>query len=316
MRNLKSAKILLTGGRGFLGSYVYDELLRLGLNQANIYRPSSKEFDLRKAKAAEKVVKNMDVVLHLAAKVGGIGFNQKHPAELFYDNAIMGLNIIESARKEGVKKFVQIGTVCSYPKILSAPFKEKMIWEGYPEETNAPYGLAKKMLLVQLQSYRKQYGFNGIYLIPTNLYGPKDNFDLNDSHVIPALINKFINATENKLESVSVWGNGKATREFLFVEDAARAIVIALRKYDGREPINLGSGEEISIKNLVELIARLVGYRGGFAWEVGKPNGQPRRYVDTTRTKEILKFQPKVSLELGLIKTIKWYRQNHVKKNS
>jgi GDP-L-fucose synthase len=254
MFNLKNSKILLTGGHGFVGTKVTEELLKVGVKEVNIFRPRSKQLDLRKAADAQKAVRGVDLVIHLAAVVGGIGFNREHPAVCFYDNAVMGINLIEASRIEGVKKFVQVGTVCAYPKFPEhIPFKEEDLWKGYPEETNAPYGVAKLMLLQMLQAYRTEYGFNGIYLLPTNLYGPGDNFDPKSSHVIPALIKKFVEAKEKKEKEVIVWGTGKASREFLYVDDAARAIVLAAQKYDQPEPVNIGSSNEIKINPHVRM---------------------------------------------------------------
>ncbi len=310
MLNLKKAKILLTGGHAFLGQRVYQELIKYGAKEEDIFRPKSRDFDLRLAENCVKVVKGKNLIIHLAANVGGIGYNQKHPGQLFYDNAVMGIHLIEEARKAKVKKFVQVGTVCAYPKFAPVPFKEKDLWNGYPEETNAPYGLAKKMLLAQLQAYRQEYGFNGIYLLPVNLYGPGDNFNSKSSHVIPALIKKFTDATANHEEQVIVWGTGRATREFLYVEDAARAIVLAVLKYDKPEPINLGSHFEISIKDLALLIAKLAGFKGKIVWDKTKPDGQPRRKLDTSRAKKEFGFKARVGFELGLRKTINWYLEH------
>lgn len=286
-------KILLTGGHGFLGQRVYRELLEFGFR--NISRPLHKYTDLRIAAHAEYALQGMDAVIHLAANVGGIGYNKEHPGELFYDNALMGINLIHAARN--VKKFVQVGTVCSYPKVPQhLPFKEEDLWNGYPEETNAPYGLAKRMLLEMLQSYRKQYGLNGIYLIPTNLYGPGDNFNPESSHVIPALIKKFL-----EQKDVEVWGSGEATRDFLHVDDCARAIVEYFLDYNEPEPLNIGSGEEIKIKELVSLIASLTNFKGKITWNPGKPDGQPRRKLSS-------QFQPSIGLGIGLTETINWYK--------
>ena len=308
--DIKNSKILLTGGYGFLGSHVFEELLRGGAKEKNIFRPRSKDLDLRISKNARRAVDNMDVVIHLAANVGGIGYNQKFPGTLFYDNAIMGIHLIEEARKAGVKKFVQVGTVCSYPKVPpQIPFKEEYLWQGYPEETNAPYGLSKLILLEMLQSYRKQYGFNGIYLLPVNLYGPRDNFNPESAHVIPDQIRKMLEAKENNSHH-TVWGTGKASREFLYVGDAAKAIVLATKKYDKPEPINIGSGNEISIIDLVEHIAEIVGFKGKIIWDKTKPDGQPRRKLDITRAKKEFGFTPKVDFGKGLKKTVDWYKKN------
>lgn len=304
-------KVLLTGGSGFLGSFVFEKLIQKGVLKENIVIPRSKDLDLRIWENCVKAVHGVDIVIHLAAKVGGIGFNQKYPAILFYDNAIMGIQIIEAARIEKVKKIVILGTICAYPKFTPVPFKEKHLWNGYPEETNAPYGLAKKMLLVQSQAYRKQYGTNSIYLLLVNLYGPKDNFDLESSHVIPALIRKFVYAKKNNISFVEVWGTGEASREFLYVEDAAEAIVLASEKYDLDEPLNIGAGFEIKIKDLVEKIAKLVDYNGEIRWNTSKPDGQPRRCLNTDKAIKYFGFQAKTSLDEGLKKTIEWY----IKKN-
>jgi GDP-L-fucose synthase len=311
MKNLKNTKILLTGGNGFLGQSVFEELLRNGAQEKNIFRPKSKELDLRIQKNCEKAVKGMDVVIHLAATVGGIGFNKKFPGTLFYDNAIMGINLIEESRKAKIKKFVQIGTVCAYPYIPPRiPFKEEDIWMGYPEKTNAPYGLAKKMLTVQLEAYKDQYGFNGINPICVNLYGPRDNFHPDHSHVIPALIKRFIEAKEQNKPEVVVWGTGKASREFLFVEDASRGIVMALLKHNDPKPINIGSSFEIKIKDLVILIAKLTGFTGKIIWDKTKPDGQPRRKLDVSKAKKEFGFVSKVDFKTGLKKTIDWFIEN------
>lgn len=305
---LKNKTILVTGGAGFLGSHLI-ELLKKEKPKKLIV-PRSNEHDLRNIKDVRKVLKNVDIVIHLAANVGGIGYNQEHPAELFYDNLIMGTQMMHEAYKAGVEKFVSIGTICAYPKFTPVPFKEEDIWIGYPEETNAPYGLAKKMQLVQSQAYREQYGFNSIYLLPTNLYGPGDNFDPKSSHVIPALIKKFVEAKENNAEEVIVWGTGSPTREFLYVEDAARAIVEATKKYNKPDPINLGSSFEISIAELAHLIGDLVGYKGKIIFDTSKPDGQPRRKIDTTKAKEEFDFESNITFKEGLKKTIEWYKKN------
>jgi len=274
----------------------------------NIFIPRSRELDLRVRENCEKAVKGADVVIHLAALVGGIGFNQKNPGRLFYDNLIMGVELMEAARKEGVEKFVALGTICAYPKYTAVPFNEETLWNGYPEETNAPYGLAKKMLLVQAQSYRGQYDFNAIYLLPVNLYGPGDNFDPKSSHVIPALIKKVDDAQRKRERSITVWGGGKASREFLYVDDAARAIVLAAERYSGREPVNIGAGFEITIKELIGLIASLMGYIGEIRWDTSKPDGQPRRMLDISRAQKEFGFTASTSFKKGLAKTIAWYR--------
>ncbi|MBI5680698.1 MAG: GDP-L-fucose synthase [Methanobacterium sp.] len=301
-------KFLITGGAGFLGSFVVERLKEKGVDVNNIKIPRSKEIDLKDMKNCIESVKDIDVVIHLAAKVGGIGFNRENPATLFYDNAIMGIQLMEAARKENVEKFVAIGTVCAYPKYTPVPFKEEDLWNGYPEETNAPYGLAKKMLLVQSQAYRAQYGFNSIFLVPVNLYGPMDNFDLESSHVIPALIRKFIDGVKNDKKEIEVWGTGEASREFLYVEDAADGIMLATQKYNKPEPVNLGAGFEIKIKDLVELIAELTGFDNEIIWDTSKPDGQPRRSLDVSRAKNEFGFEAKVKFEEGLKKTIDWYK--------
>lgn len=300
-------RVLVTGGAGFLGSFVVDKLLDEGLSGDNIRIPRSRDMDLRLWENCVKAVKDIDVVFHLAAKVGGIGFNRGYPAELFYDNAIMGIQMIEAAKQEGVEKFICLGTVCAYPKFTPVPFVEEDLWNGYPEETNAPYGLAKKMLLVQSQAYRQQYGFNSIYLLPVNLYGPKDNFDPRSSHVIPALIKKFIDAKRNDKAIVDVWGTGNASREFLYVEDAARAIVLAGVRYNKPDPVNIGAGREIKIRELVRLIAELTDFTGEIVWDRSKPDGQPRRCLAISRAKEEFGFVPLVDFKEGLRRTIEWY---------
>lgn len=302
-----SQSILLTGGAGFLGTHIVDELHVRGVNDDQLYIPRSRDLDLRRWENCVKAVKGKDIVIHLAAKVGGIGFNQNYPGELFYDNAIMGIQLIEAARQEGVEKCVILGTVCAYPKFTPVPFREDELWNGYPEETNAPYGLAKKMLLVQSQAYRQQYGFNAIYLLPVNLYGPGDNFNPASSHVIPALIRKFVEAIHDKRTSVDVWGTGAASREFLYVEDAARAIVLATERYNKPTPVNIGAGQEISIKDLVEIIRKHTGFTGEIRWDPSKPNGQPRRCLVTSRAKEEFGFEAQMPFEEGMRRTVKWY---------
>lgn len=314
MLDLKNKIILVTGAYGFLGKHLID-LLKKETDNKNIKTPRFDEIDLREKENCVKAVRGVDVVIHLAANVGGIGYNQKNPGELFYDNAIMGIHLIEEARKAKVKKFVQIGTICAYPKFTLIPFREENLWDGYPEETNAPYGLAKKILLVQLQAYRAQYGFNGIYLLPVNLYGPGDNFDPKSSHVIPALIKKFIDAKESEEKEVVVWGSGKPTREFLYVEDAARGILLAVKKYDISEPVNLGSGKEISIKDLAEKIKKITGFKGNIVWDKTKPDGQPRRRLNTSRAKKEFGFTTKTSFDEGLKKTIEWYKKEIIVKS-
>jgi GDP-L-fucose synthase len=307
----KGKKILITGGAGFLGSHVIDNLLeQRDANRDQLIVPRSREVDLRNFEHCRQITKDAEVVIHLAAKVGGIGYNQKYPGSLFYDNAIMGLNMIESARQSGVKKFVQVGTVCAYPKYAKVPFKEQDLWNGYPEETNAPYGIAKKSLLVMAQSYRQQYGMNIIYLLPVNLYGPRDNFNLESSHVIPALIRKFVQAENAKESKVTVWGTGKASREFLYVEDAAEAIILATERYNKADPVNIGTGREVTISTLVTIIGREVGFNGKIEWDKTKPDGQPRRRLDTTKAKTEFGFTAKTDLEFGLRQTIDWFRSS------
>ena len=305
---MSQARVLVTGGNGFLGKRVVSMLEEQG---ATVSAPRSREYDLRDRAAIRECLSAFgpDMVIHLAAVVGGIGANSKNPARFFYDNAIMGIELMDQSWRMGVAKFVQIGTVCSYPKFTPAPFNEDSIWDGYPEETNAPYGLAKKMLLVQAQAYRLQYGFNAIYLIPVNLYGPGDNFDLETSHVIPALIRKFIEAQDKGEKQVVAWGTGAASREFLYVDDAARGIVMGAQGYDGEEPVNLGTGHEITIRDLTETIARLCGYEGEVVWDTTKPDGQPRRVLDTSRARQAFGFSAEVGLEQGLKNTIDWYRR-------
>jgi GDP-L-fucose synthase len=300
-------KILITGGAGFLGSHLVEQLLEKGVNRENLRIPRSRDTDLRKWENCVQAVRDIDIVIHLAAKVGGIGYNQDNPATLFYDNAIMGIQLMEAARQVGVEKFVQVGTVCAYPKFTPVPFQEDDLWNGYPEETNAPYGLAKKMLLVQAQAYRQQYGFNVIYLLPVNLYGPRDNFDPAASHVIPALIKKFVDANRECKSVVEVWGTGNASREFLYVEDAARGILLATERYNKPDPVNLGSGMEISIRDLVSLIAELTSYAGEIVWDSTKPDGQPRRCLDVTKAKREFGFKAKMDFRQGTQKTIEWY---------
>jgi len=303
-------KILVTGGAGFFGSRVVSELLLRGIKKEDLTIPRSREIDLRKWENCVKVVRDADVVIHLAAKVGGIGYNQAYPARLFYDNAIMGIQLIEAARQENVEKCVIAGTICAYPKFTPVPFKEENLWNGYPEETNAPYGLAKKMLLVQSQAYRQEYGFNAIYLLPVNLYGPGDNFDPASSHVIPALIKKFVDAKESNAPAVEVWGTGAASREFLYVDDAARGLVLAAERYNKPDPVNLGSGMEITIKDLVTLIQELTGYSGEIRWDRSKPDGQPRRCLDVSRAREKFGFEAKMPFKEGLKRTIAWYGEH------
>lgn len=328
--NWQNKRVLVTGGAGFLGSFVVEKLQERGCE--NIFVPKSKDYDLVQMEAVKKVYKDVkpDIVIHLAARVGGIGANRANPGKFFYDNLMMGAQLMEVGRQAGIGKFVALGTICAYPKFTPVPFKEEDIWNGYPEETNAPYGLAKKMLLVQAQAYRQQYGFNAIYLLPVNLYGPGDNFDPESSHVIPALIKKCIDAqtgassreyavSSNAADSVVpttysppavvVWGTGKATREFLYVEDCAEAILLATEKYNKPDPVNIGAGFEISIKDLVELIAKLTGFEGEIVWDISKPDGQPRRMLDTSKAEREFGFKAKTNFEEGVKKTIEWYKQ-------
>jgi len=301
--------ILLTGGAGFLGSYVVEQFASRGVSRDQIRIPRSRETDLRVWESCVDVVSDVDIVIHLAAKVGGIGFNQNNPATLFYDNAMMGIQLIEAARQEGVEKCVIVGTVCAYPKFTPVPFSEDALWNGYPEETNAPYGLAKKMLLVQSQAYRQQYGFNSIYLLPVNLYGPRDNFDPESSHVIPALIKKFVEATRDGSREVEVWGTGAASREFIYADDAARGIVMATEEYNKPDPVNLGSGKEISIRDLVNIIVKETGFSGNVRWDTTKPDGQPRRCLDTSRAEREFGFTAKTEFADGIRRTIEWYQR-------
>lgn len=309
MLSLENQRILVTGGAGFLGKQVVDQLIAAGGDRPKITIPRSKDCDLRQASACERAVENQDIVIHLAAHVGGIGLNREKPAELFYDNLMMGVQLIHAAHQAGVKKFVCVGTICAYPKFTPVPFKEEDLWNGYPEETNAPYGVAKKALLVQLESYRLQYGFNGIYLLPVNLYGPEDNFDPRSSHVIPALIHKVYEAQKAGQRQLPVWGDGSPTREFLYSTDAARGIILGTQAYDKADPVNLGTNFEISIKDLTELICELMEFDGEIIWETDQPNGQPRRCLDTTKARAEFGFEAQVSLRGGLKNTIDWYRQ-------
>lgn len=306
--NVSDKKTLITGAHGFLGSHLMENLFKKrNVPEENVFTPTSKEYDLRDWESCKKVVRGKELIIHLAGKVGGIGFNQEKPAELFYDNIVMGAQIMEAARQAGVAKFVTLGTICSYPKFTPVPFKEEDIWNGYPEETNAPYGLAKKMLLVQAQAYRKQYGFNAVVLFPVNMYGPHDSFDLRHSHVLPALIRKVYEAKKSGRDYVEVWGTGKPTREFLYVEDAAEAILLATEKYDKSEPVNIGSGMEISIKDLVTSVCKMLNYSGEIRWDTSRPDGQPRRLLDVSRAKHEFGFVAKTSFEDGLKRTIEWY---------
>jgi GDP-L-fucose synthase len=316
----KDKKVVVTGGAGFLGSFVIAKLKERGAT--DIYIPTIEEYDLTNRDDIRRLYDltlaggfdaSKMVIIHLAAHVGGIGANREHPAEFFYDNLMMGVELMHQAWQRGVGKFVAIGTVCAYPKFTPVPFKEDDLWLGYPEETNAPYGLAKKMLLVQAQAYRQQYGFNAIYLLPVNLYGPRDNFNPASSHVIPALIRKAVDAQEKGEKEMVVWGDGSPTREFLYVEDAANGIVTAAEKYDGADPVNLGSGYEISIKDLAEMVCRMTGFKGKLIWDTTKPNGQPRRGLDVSRAKATFGWSAQVPFDEGMRRTIEWFKQNRDK---
>jgi GDP-L-fucose synthase len=302
-------RVCITGGAGFLGGHLVSELERRGAR--DVFVPTYPEYDLTKHEDVVRMLDDArpDIVIHLAAVVGGIGANMANPGRYFYDNAMMGIQLIEESRLAGVSKFVALGTICAYPKFAPIPFREEDLWDGYPEETNAPYGLAKKMMLVQCQAYRQQYGFDGIFLLPVNLYGPRDNFDLETSHVIPAMIRKMIAAREAG-ETVVLWGDGSPTREFLYVEDCARAIALAAERYDGSEPVNLGAGWEISIKDLAELIAKHVGYQGEIVWDASKPNGQPRRKLDVSRARDWFGFEAEVPFDEGVKRTVEWWEAN------
>lgn len=314
----RDKRVIVTGGAGFLGSFVVEKLKERGA--AEVIVPRSRQYDLRSLDAICQLLHDtslpasggrrvpVDSVIHLAARVGGIGANRAHPAEFFYDNLMMGVQLLHEAWRSGVEKFVAIGTVCAYPKFAPVPFKEEDLWDGYPEESNAPYGLAKKMLLVQSQAYRQQYGFNSIFLLMVNLYGPGDNFDLETSHVIPALIRKCLEAKEQGDDHIVAWGDGSPTREFLYVEDAAEGILLATERYNDSLPVNLGSNYEISIKDLLANIARLTGFEGKIVWDTSKPNGQPRRRLDTSRAKAMFGFEAQTSLEEGLRRTVEWYK--------
>jgi GDP-L-fucose synthase len=308
--NWADKRICVTGGAGFLGTHLIANLRSKGAK--DIFIPTYEKYDLVDRDAIARLLEdsNPDVIIHLAAHVGGIGANREHPAEFFYDNLMMGVQLLHQAYERGVEKFVAIGTVCAYPKFTPVPFSENDLWIGYPEETNAPYGLAKKMLLVQSQAYRAQYGYNSIFLLPVNLYGPGDNFDPRSSHVIPALIRKCVEAKENGADQIVVWGDGSPTREFIFVKDAAEAIALSTERYNESEPVNIGSGFEISIKDLAEKIARMTGFEGKLVWDTSKPNGQPRRALDTSRATEKFGFTATTDFEEGLQETIDWYLNN------
>jgi GDP-L-fucose synthase len=303
-------RVCVTGGAGFLGSFVTEGLRQRG---ADVFIPRIEDYDLVKPEDIHRMLADAhpQLIIHLAALAGGIGANRARPADFFYINLMMGVQLMHEAWKYGVDKFVAIGTICAYPKFTPLPFREENLWDGYPEETNAPYGLAKKMLLVQAQAYREQHGFNAVYLLPVNLYGPRDNFDLETSHVIPALIRKCLEAKERGDKQVVLWGDGSPTREFLYVEDAARGILLASERFNSNEPVNLGSGMEISIKELANLIRRLTGYEGEFVWDISKPNGQPRRALDVSRAEKFFGFRAQVPFEEGLRRTIEWYKQKH-----
>ena len=306
-----SRRVCVTGGAGFLGSFVTEKLRQNGATQ--IFVPHQEQYDLVKLDDIHRMLDDAqpDLIIHLAALAGGIGANRARPADFFYINLMMGVQLMHAAWQRGVDKFVAIGTICAYPKFTPLPFKEENLWDGYPEETNAPYGLAKKMLLVQAQAYREQYGYNAVYLLPVNLYGPRDNFNLETSHVIPALIRKCLEARQRGDRQVVLWGDGSPTREFLYVEDAADGILLAAERYNGAEPVNLGSGNEISIKDLAMLIARLTGFEGDLVWDTSKPNGQPRRALDVSRAAQYFGFRAQVPFEEGLRRTIDWYVKHH-----
>jgi GDP-L-fucose synthase len=312
MPTFKDKKIVITGGAGFLGQHLQHRLKEHGVSAENILIPLIEDFDLTQEADCVRMYEAMqpDIVIHLAAEVGGIGANRDNPGRFFYANMAMGLHLIEQARLRSLEKFVQVGTICAYPKFTPVPFKEEDLFNGYPEETNAPYGIAKKALLVMLQSYRQQYGFNGIYLLPVNLYGPGDNFNPASSHVIPALIKKCIDAMDAGQDFIECWGTGSASREFIYAADAAEAIVLSTEKYDGAEPVNIGAGFEITIKDLVEKIARLTGFTGEIRWDPSKPDGQPRRCLDTSRAKDYFGFQATTDFDTGLKETIDWYKNN------
>ena len=310
MNYWEGKRVVVTGGSGFLGSVVVKKLLSKGLTE--VFVPRRKQYDLVEWDNVARLYKdtNPDIVLHLAGNVGGIGANRANPGKFFYDNLMMGVQMMEYGRRHGISKFVAVGTICSYPKHTPVPFREEDLWNGYPEETNAPYGLAKKMLLVQAQAYRAQYGFNSIFLLPVNLYGPRDNFDLETSHAIPAIIRKCVDAVDSGATEVVLWGTGKATREFLHVDDAAEGILLATEKYDSPEPVNLGAGMETSIESLATLISKLTGFNGRIVWDKSKPDGQPRRSLDTKRAAEQFGFRAQVPFDIGLRETIEWYRSS------
>ncbi|HDY72635.1 MAG TPA: GDP-L-fucose synthase [bacterium] len=308
---LTNKKILVTGGAGFLGNFIIDQLLQRGASREDIFIPRFEEYDLRKMENCLQVVKNQDIVIHLAAKVGGIGYSRKNPGQMFYDTAVMGIQLMEAARQSNVGKFVVIGSVCAYPKFALTPFKEENLWDGYPEETNAPYGIAKRALLAQAQAYRNQYGFNAIYLLLVNLYGPGDNFHPQSSHVIPALIKKISEAKKDGKNYIEVWGTGKATREFLYVKDAAEGILLAAEKYNKGEPVNIGTGYEISIKELVRLICKLMDFKGEIHWDSTKPDGQLRRCLNTKKAEKEFGFKAATPLKEGLKKTINCYKKDY-----
>ena len=312
MLDLRGKRVVVTGGGGFLGSFVVDRLRERGCE--NVMVPRKREFDLTTTDGVEKMFAAFrpEVIFHLAAVVGGIGANKDNPGSFFYQNAIMGIHLIEAARVHGVEKIIVVGSICSYPKFTPVPFKEEDLWNGYPEETNAPYGVAKKSLLVMCQAYRQQYGTNAIFLMPVNLYGPRDNFDLESSHVIPALIRKAVEARDRGVNELVCWGDGSPTREFLYVEDAAEGLITGAESYNGEDPVNLGSGFEVSIKDLTEKITRLSGFHGSLTWDTTRPNGQPQRMLDTTRAASSFGFRAKMNLEDGLAKTIAWYEKNPV----
>ncbi|VVB73562.1 GDP-L-fucose synthase [uncultured archaeon] len=301
----KDNRFLVTGGAGFLGSHLVENMKRRGAKHITV--PLVDKMDLRVTENCRKVVKDHDVVIHLAAVVGGIGANRANPGRFYYDNMVMGLHLMEEARLAGVKKFVALGTICAYPKFTPIPFKEENLWNGYPEETNAPYGLAKKMLLVQAQAYRQQYSFNAIFLLPVNLYGPRDNFDPESSHVIPAMVRKMVEAKQQRKKEVVLWGDGSPTREFLYVDDAAEGICLATERYNKPDPVNLGSGMEISIKDLATTVAEHVGFSGKIVWDTTKPNGQPRRCLDVSRAQEEFGFKARMNFDEGLKNTVDWY---------